>query len=219
MLKKIFALCLLCVVLCSCSNDKNDKKEQAQKPQVQKEAAVETLDVNYTAKKYVGRYVLRVGLHPNDPFVLNHMVAYKNQQIQYVNGKAPDYMWYDLYCDHDHNEDVFKVEKDYEIRKINFTGYIVPLNIKGQPMQGSGKSIQNSVIVSKAFITTRGTWGFDPVGLKTYNNVDKNLIMEIKGYAGSEELYKNSAAVEIVNISGPHKEIKQVAGHKEYKYR
>lgn len=216
MIRKILALCLLCMVLCSCSNE---KKEQAKKPVVKKEAVVETLDVNYTSKQYVGRYVLREGLHPNDPFVLNHMMPYRNQQIQYVNGRDPEYKWYDIYCEHDHRNDAHKVETDFTMDKISFTGYIIPLNMKGQPMLGSGKSIQNSIIVSKAYIVTRGTWSFDPEGLKTYNNVDKKLIMEIKGHAGSEQLCKNSAAVDIVNMTGPHKDIKMVSGSKEFIFR
>ena len=180
----------------------------------------ESLNINISNKYYVGRYVLRTGLHPNDPFILNHLTRYNDQQINYENGQEPQYTWYDVYCEHDHSTDIDRLEQDYEIKKISFTGYIVPLNILGRPMVGSAdfNSNQSSIIVSEAAIMTKGTWGFEPQNLKVYNNVSKKLIMETKGYIGNEMLFKNSAAVDIINSTAPHKSVNIVNGIKEYKF-
>lgn len=181
----------------------------------------EHLNISLNDKQYVGRYVLRTGLHPNDPFVLNHLTKYSNQQINYINGQAPQYAWYDVYCDHDHSTDIDRLEQDYELKKITFIGYIIPLNIYGKPMLGSTNINSNlsSIIKSQASIMPKGTWGFEPQYLKTYNNVNKELIMETKGYIGSEMLFKGSAAVDIVNLTCPHNSIAFVNGIEEYKFK
>lgn len=177
-------------------------------------------DISISNKYYVGRYVLRTGLHPNDPFILNHLTRYNDQSINYENGQEPQYTWYDVYCDHDHTSDVDKLEQDYEVKKISFIGYIVPLNVLGKPMVGSAdfNSNQSSIIVSEAAIMTKGTWSFEPQNLKVYNNKNKVLIMETKGFIGSEMLFKGSAAVDIVNSTAPHKSVNIVNGIKLYKF-
>lgn len=180
----------------------------------------ESLNISLADKQYVGRYVLRTGLHPNDPFILNHLVKYSNQQINYINGQAPQYAWYDVYCEHDHSSDIDRLEQDYELKKITFTGYIVPLNIQGKPILGSTNSNSNltSIIKAQASIMIKGTWSFEPQSLKAYNNASKELIMETKGYIGSEMLFKGSAAVDIVNLTAPHNSVTMVGGIEAYKF-
>ena len=165
--------------------------------------------------KYAGRFVLRDDQKHNvDVFLLNHLRPYWGQPI--YSGRN-SYAWYDVYYKHDHSSDSDYTGGEAYNVSLLISGNVVPLNIKGEPMNYAGSNTGN--IISLMRVGTKGAFGVNPESFEVYDRVTQKLIFEAKGDMGSEILYQDSALETILNLSGPHfRGSKVIKGNGYYPY-
>ena len=149
---------------------------------------------------YAGRFVLRHDMHhSNDVFILNHLVQDNGQPIGTGSGQ---YMPYDVYYYHDHDNDKVFEDENVCLVTFNIQGKVVPLNVYGKPMEHKGE--QCGTIVSDIDVKNAGTFGVKSQGFRVFDRVTHELLFEASGKMGYEQLYKNSAAEAILRLSAPH---------------
>lgn len=151
---------------------------------------------------YAGRYVLRNDIpiaHHMDLLLMNHLTSYNNQPIGIGENS---YSLYDVYYMHDHASDTGDAAKEYDDRSFRFQAKIVPLNIYGEVMDYSGTN--SATVVSDFVIAAKGVFGISPKQHRVYDRKTHEILFEANGAMGGQQLYKDSAAEDILKQSGDH---------------
>ncbi len=149
---------------------------------------------------YAGRYVLsnNIPIAPyTDLLLINHLTSYSNRTIG-----ENSYSLYDVYYMHDHESDTGDSAKEYDDRSFRFQAKIVPLDIYGKVMDYSGT--KSATIVSDFVIAAKGVFGISPKQHRVYDRKTHEILFEATGAMGGQQLYKDSAAEDILKQSGDH---------------
>lgn len=155
---------------------------------------------------YLGRYTVKnnpLYVNTTDALILNHLFPYTSQP-------ANNHHLYDVYYFHDHKEDVRTVDDIVNLITVPIKAKIVPLNIYGKPMLSDGVFCGH--IYSDIKITNAGVFEVRPVAFSIRDSVSGKTIFQAEGEMQGQILVADSAAQNIVAITGPHKDWKGTIG-------
>lgn len=133
--------------------------------------------------------------YKHDSLILNHLRPF--------NRPGNNLRYFNVYYDHSHENDERKANEHMVSVKINISGKIVPLD-RNTLKELTRGGIDNAYVVSNVDIANKGAFGVIPRSLAVYDSVSHKVLYNASGEMGSQILWSNSAALYIVNISGPH---------------
>jgi len=149
--------------------------------------------------------------HHVDVFLMNHLKTWTGD----TNVQLPC----DVYYRHDHSTDTGDYKHDFPNQSFRFEAKIVPLNVNGGTM---GKGVHGGTIYCEYIVAAQGVYGIVMKGFRVVDTETGELLFEAAGNMGSEQLYENTAAEAVLQISGDHPVegglSSQLQGAEEYPY-
>lgn len=162
---------------------------------------------------YLGMFVLRRSINPvTDLFILNHLTPFTGKQ-------HGDYLYYDVYYQHDHSTDEGTGKKEYSDWAFDFKGKVVMLDSDGTPIKNQG--IYSGEIITDICIRTKGSFGVAVKSFKVCEPKTGKILFNGNAEPHSGEgMYMNTAASYMLNVSAPHPVAPiSLRGYGEYPYK